>query len=59
MAAVIRASDKIIERGGGHLAAGGLTVKNEKIKEFRENVQIFYSGLNLENQENGLFQKLI
>lgn len=54
MAAVIHASDKIIERGGGHLAAGGLTVKNEKIKEFRENVQIFYSGLNLENQEKWL-----
>ena len=54
MAAAIHQADQIIERGGGHMAAGGLTVRNDKIAEFRESVQIFYSGLHLENQEKCL-----
>lgn len=51
MAAAIHNADDIIERGGGHLAAGGLTVRVDKIADFRESVQKMYSSLNLKNQE--------
>lgn len=54
MASAIHQADPIIERGGGHMAAGGITVRNDKIAAFRKSVQIFYSSLHLENQEKYL-----
>jgi single-stranded-DNA-specific exonuclease len=47
MAAVIHHTDTVIEKGGGHLAAGGLTVRSERIDEWRVAVQEFYRGLAL------------
>ena len=57
MAAVIHYTDKIIEKGGGHAAAGGLTIKNEKIDEWRTAVQKYYDSLNLKNQTEFLTPK--
>jgi single-stranded-DNA-specific exonuclease len=57
MAAVIHHTDKIIEKGGGHAAAGGLTVKTEKIEEWRLAVQEFYKSLELKNQREFLCPK--
>jgi single-stranded-DNA-specific exonuclease len=57
MAAVIHHTDKIIEKGGGHAAAGGLTVKTEKIEEWRLTVQEFYKSLGLKNQREFLHPK--
>ncbi len=57
MAAAIHNADEIIERGGGHLAAGGLTVRVDRIADFRESVQKMYSMLHLKNQEKLLIPR--
>ena len=49
-AAVIHATDDIIERGGGHLAAGGLTVRTDRIDAWKAAVQKFYRA-NIKNPE--------
>jgi single-stranded-DNA-specific exonuclease len=56
-AAAIHATDEIIEKGGGHLAAGGLTVRSEKIDNWRDAVQAFYKSLNLGNQREFLYPR--
>jgi single-stranded-DNA-specific exonuclease len=57
MAAVIHHTDKFIEKGGGHAAAGGLTMKIEKIDEWRLAVQKFHKSLELKNQHEFLYPK--
>ena len=56
-AAAIHFTDEIIERGGGHLAAGGLTVKNSRIEEWKNAVQKFYQQTvkNPEKQKEFLY----
>lgn len=53
----VRAADDIIIKGGGHVAAAGVTLKNDKISDFRQRVNEFYSSLQLNNQERYLLPK--
>lgn len=50
MAEVIHATSGIVTRGGGHAAAGGLTLATERIDEWRQAVNSHYCGLKLTNQ---------
>ena len=52
-AAVIHATDEIIEKGGGHLAAGGLTLRTSRIEEWKIAAQKFYR----ENIKNSVEQR--
>lgn len=54
MAAVIHATDSLLMKGGGHAAAGGLTVKNELLDEWKAAVQDFYKSLKLSDQKHFL-----
>ena len=54
MAAVIHATDSLLVKGGGHAAAGGLTVKNELLDEWKAAVQKFYKSLELADQKHFL-----
>ena len=54
MAAVIHATDSLLMKGGGHAAAGGLTVKNELLDEWKAAVQKFYKSLELADQKHFL-----
>jgi len=49
--------DTIIEKGGGHLAAGGLTVRSNRLDEWRTAVQEYYMSLNLKNHKKHLVPK--
>ena len=53
----VRAADDIIIKGGGHAAAAGVTLKNDKISDFRQRVNEFYNSLQLNNQERYLLPK--
>lgn len=53
----VRAADDIIIKGGGHAAAAGVTLKNDKISNFRQRVNEFYNSLQLNNQERYLLPK--
>lgn len=53
----VRAADDIIIKGGGHAAAAGVTLKNDKISDFRQRVNEFYNSLQLNNQERYLLLK--
>ena len=53
----VRAADDIIIKGGGHAAAAGVTLKNDKISDFRQRVNEFYSSLQLNNQESYVLPK--
>ena len=57
MAAAIHHTDVIIEKGGGHAAAGGLTLRSEKIDEWRMAIQKYYDSLGLKNQTEFLISK--
>lgn len=57
MAQAIHHTSEIIEKGGGHLAAGGLTVKSEKVELWRAEIQDFYKSLDLKNQKKFLLPK--
>ncbi|MCL2037894.1 DHH family phosphoesterase [Candidatus Saccharibacteria bacterium] len=54
-AAAIHYTDTIIEKGGGHLAAGGLTVRTERVTEWKTAIQTFYKFLDLKNQKEFLY----
>ncbi|MCL2280600.1 single-stranded-DNA-specific exonuclease RecJ [Candidatus Saccharibacteria bacterium] len=56
-AAALHHTAEIIEKGGGHLAAGGLTLRSEKINEWRAAIQDYYGSLNLKNQTEFLMPK--
>ena len=56
-AAAIHHTDTIIEKGGGHLAAGGLTVRSNRLDEWRTAVQEYYMSLNLKNHKKHLVPK--
>ena len=47
----IRASDDHIIKGGGHKLAAGVTLRTDKIEDFRRSVNDFYWQGNLKNQE--------
>ena len=53
----VRAADDIIIKGGGHAAAAGVTLKNDKISDFSQRVNEFYNSLQLNNQERYLLPK--
>ena len=53
----VRAADDIIIKGGGHVAAAGVTLEVEKIGDFRRRVNEFYDSLQLQNQERYLLPK--
>ena len=55
MAKVIHHTSHLLEKGGGHLAAGGLTLKTERIEAWRVEVQLFYRSLKLGNQTGFLY----
>lgn len=57
MAKVIHHTSSLLEKGGGHLAAGGLTIKTNRIEEWRVEVQAFYKTLKLKDQKNFLYPK--
>ncbi|MDR0955736.1 MAG: single-stranded-DNA-specific exonuclease RecJ [Candidatus Nomurabacteria bacterium] len=49
-AEIIHSTDDILEQGGGHLAAGGLTVRTERIDTWRAAVLDFYRAKNFPDQ---------
>lgn len=57
MAAAIHHTDGIIEKGGGHAAAGGLTVRNENLEKWRTMIQEFYKSLDLKDQTRFLLSE--
>jgi single-stranded-DNA-specific exonuclease len=56
-AAAIHATDEIVEKGGGHLAAGGLTVRSDRLDEWKTAIQQFYKKTikNPEEQKEFLY----
>jgi len=46
----IRAAESVIEKGGGHKLAAGVTLKIENIPAFRQAVNDFYRSLDLQDQ---------
>ena len=52
----IRANEDLLEKGGGHKYAGGLTLKPGNIDDFRKGVNKFYKGLSLQPQAPLLIQ---
>ncbi|MDR1300569.1 MAG: single-stranded-DNA-specific exonuclease RecJ [Candidatus Nomurabacteria bacterium] len=50
IAAAIDAARDLIQRGGGHAAAGGVTMATKNLAKFRVAVNRFYNSLALENQ---------
>ena len=57
MAKVIHHTSSLLEKGGGHLAAGGLTIKTSQIETWRVEVQTFYKSLKLKDQKSFLYPK--
>lgn len=55
MAKVIHHTADLLEKGGGHLAAGGLTIRTEHIEKWRAEVQSFYASLELADQRRFLY----
>ena len=53
----IKMANSHIIKGGGHDAAAGVTLKKEKINDFRIAVNSYYKSLNLQNQEEYLIPK--
>lgn len=50
----IRASDEHIIKGGGHKLAAGVTLRTDKIADFRKSVNDFYKSKQFKNQESKL-----
>lgn len=57
IAAAIHGTDAHLVKGGGHLAAGGLTIETTRINEWRVAIQEFYAAQNLTNQKEFLYPK--
>ncbi|MCL1876486.1 DHH family phosphoesterase [Candidatus Saccharibacteria bacterium] len=57
IAAAIHATDELLIKGGGHLAAGGLTIETTQIDTWYTAVQDFYKSQNLTNQKEFLYPK--
>lgn len=53
----IRATDKLLIKGGGHKLAAGVTLETAKIDEWRKAVNSYYDTLKLEDQERHLLAK--
>ena len=53
----IRAAEEVIIKGGGHAAAAGVTLKNEKIPHFREKVNEYYRAQDFKEQLQYLLPK--
>ena len=51
IAAVINATSSLLERGGGHAAAGGITVARDKFAAWCQAVQDYYASLKLRPAE--------
>ena len=51
IAAVINATSSLLERGGGHAAAGGITVARDKFAAWCQAVQDYYASLKLRPTE--------
>lgn len=51
IAAVINATSSLLERGGGHAAAGGITVVRDKFAAWCQAVQDYYASLKLRPTE--------
>jgi single-stranded-DNA-specific exonuclease len=54
MAEAINATRQHITKGGGHAAAGGVSLPSENIAKWREALNQFYESLELKNQEKYL-----
>jgi single-stranded-DNA-specific exonuclease len=50
IAAALQSMPDIIEKGGGHAAAGGLTLKADNLLEFTKRINAFYKEQGLTNQ---------
>ena len=54
LAEAISATKKYLIRGGGHSAAGGISLKSSKIKAWKDAINNYYKNLKLKNQEKYL-----
>jgi single-stranded-DNA-specific exonuclease len=54
LAAAIEATREHLEKGGGHAAAGGVTLRPENLDKWRTALNQFHSSLSLQNQEKFL-----
>lgn len=57
VAGAIRAADDIIQKGGGHKYAAGVTLPTRNIGAFRERVNQYYRTQNLFNQQDVLLAR--
>ncbi|MDO4271641.1 MAG: single-stranded-DNA-specific exonuclease RecJ [Candidatus Saccharibacteria bacterium] len=57
IAAAINATSTLLERGGGHAAAGGITVTAANFDAWRQAVNDYYRSLKLTNQLQYLYPK--
>lgn len=55
IAAAINATSTLLERGGGHAAAGGITVKTANLPAWRQAVNDYYRSLKLTDQTKYLY----
>jgi single-stranded-DNA-specific exonuclease len=54
IAAGIDAARSLVQKGGGHAAAGGVTLATKNLAKFRVKLNKFYDTLDLKNQEKHL-----
>ena len=57
LAHAIDASRNHLEKGGGHGAAAGITLKTDKLEDFRQAVNEYHASLGLKNQDEFLRPK--
>ncbi|MBC7746903.1 single-stranded-DNA-specific exonuclease RecJ [Pedobacter sp.] len=55
--AAIRATDKLLIKGGGHKLAAGVTIQTEKIGQWRQAVNAYYRTLALSGQAESLLAR--
>lgn len=54
LAHAITDATKLLESGGGHAAAAGVTMRNDKVDEFRQAITKHYESLKLKDQDKFL-----